>query len=214
MSVAYHGVDLERFRPPIESERRAALDLLAGPSRWIAFLGTLEPRKNVGNLVRAFEELTLGGARPDLDLVLIGGRGWDTGLDTLIDRSSVSARIHRLGFVDDALLAGLLGGADLVAYPSLGEGFGLPVLEAMASGAPVVTTRLLALPEVGGDVAVYSEPDPASLAIAIASVLDNDSLRDDLRGRGVERARSFTWAASADAHLRVFRAVAQEGRRP
>jgi len=211
MSVAYHGVDLEQFHSPSAAELAAAGALVDGSPRWIAFLGTLEPRKNVGNLVRAFSTLALRPDGGDLQLALAGGRGWDTELDALIDSSPVRDRIRRLGFVDDDALAGLLGGAQMVVYPSLGEGFGLPVLEAMACGAPVVTTNLLALPEVGGDVAVYSEPDAASLTSAIAGLLADAPQRAERSRRGIERAHEFTWAASARAHLTVFRASARKG---
>ncbi len=213
MQVAYHGVDLGRFHPPTVAEIDRARILAGDATGWIAFLGTLEPRKNVGNLVRAFERLVLDDSPQStgLGLVLVGGRGWDSDLEALLTGSPAKARIHRLGFVDDDLLAGLLGGAELVAYPSLGEGFGLPVLEAMACGAPVLTTALLALPEVGGDVAVYSEPDAASLADAMAALLADGAQRSERGRRGVERARGFSWDASARAHLAVFAAHASGG---
>ncbi|WP_213814360.1 glycosyltransferase family 1 protein [Glaciihabitans sp. dw_435] len=206
MHVAYHGVDSERFHPPTAAETREANEYLAGVPRWIAFLGTLEPRKNVSNLVRAFQTVvtadTAGTA--GLSLLLAGGRGWDADLARVIEESTVADRVRMLGFVDDSLLAGVLGGADLVAYPSLGEGFGLPVLEAMACGVPVITTALLALPEVGGDVAVYTEPDAPSIAVAIQSLLADAPQRAERGQRGIERARLFTWDASAAAHLTVF----------
>jgi glycosyltransferase involved in cell wall biosynthesis len=106
-----------------------------------------------------------------------------------------------LRFVD---LPGFLGGALVVAYPSHGEGFGLPVLEAMACAAPVLTTNRLSLPEVGGDAVAYTEPDPDSIATALGSLLDDPSRRAELGAAGYARAREFTWAASAEAHLACY----------
>lgn len=211
VTVAYHGVDTARFHPPTAEQVADARRLLGGASEWIAFLGTLEPRKNVANLVRAFD--LLAAHRPGLALALAGGRGWDTELDGVIAAASARARIHSLGFVDDGVLPGLLGGAVAVAYPSLGEGFGLPVLEAMACGAPVVTTRLLALPEVGGEAALYSEPDAGSLAAALATLVDDPAERARRSALGVTQAARFSWADSARTHLAVFTAAAVRPRR-
>jgi glycosyltransferase involved in cell wall biosynthesis len=91
-----------------------------------------------------------------------------------------------------------------VAYPSHGEGFGLPVLEAMACGAPVLTTNRLSLPEVGGDAVAYTEPDPASIAASLSALLDDPARRTQLGAAGHARSREFTWAASAEAHLAAY----------
>ena len=101
-------------------------------------------------------------------------------------------------------LPGFLGGATVVAYPSHGEGFGLPVLEAMACGAPVLTTPRLSLPEVGGDAVAYTEPDPASIATGLSALLDDPARRAQLAVAGHERSLEFTWAASAEAHLASY----------
>jgi glycosyltransferase involved in cell wall biosynthesis len=205
MTVAYHGVDTATFHAP-SAEEVATATRRVGAARWIAFLGTLEPRKNVSSLVRAFAMLK---HEPDLRLVLAGGRGWDAEVDAVIEQSSARDRIDSLGFVPDAELAGLLGGSAAFAYPSKGEGFGLPVLEAMACGAVVVTTPILALPEVGGDVALYAQPDPGSLAEVLKTALDAKSR--PRRAAGIERAATFSWEASARTHLEVFTAAATAG---
>jgi glycosyltransferase involved in cell wall biosynthesis len=216
VSVAYHGVDPATFHPPTEEESAGARQLV-GSSDWIAFLGTLEPRKNVVELVGAFATVAADPAvrelYPDLRLALAGGRGWDERLDAAISSSPVRERILRLGFVDNAVLPGLLGSSLAVAYPSLGEGFGLPVLEAMACGAAVVTTPLLALPEVGGDVAVYTQPDARSIGESLIALLGDAAERQDRGRRGISRAADFSWAASAATHAAVLTAAATRGER-
>jgi glycosyltransferase involved in cell wall biosynthesis len=213
VTVAFHGVDAATFHAPSTAETDAARALVGG-NDWIAFLGTLEPRKNLVALVQAFAIIAadpgIGARFPDLRLVLAGGRGWDDKLDAAILDSPVADRIVRLGFVENAALPGILGSSLAVAYPSLGEGFGLPVLEAMACGAPVVTTRLLALPEVGGEVAVYTEPDAASIAETLVNLLGDDAERADRAKRGIARAAEFGWAQSAATHAAVFTKAALE----
>ncbi|MGH3328074.1 MAG: glycosyltransferase, partial [Streptomycetales bacterium] len=109
-------------------------------------------------------------------------------------------------------LPGFLGGALVVAFPSQAEGFGLPALEAMACGAPVLAARRLSLPEVGGDAVAYAEPDERSIATVLRELLDDDDRRSALSGAGVRRARGFTWDASAQAHLASYeRAFAEAG---
>jgi glycosyltransferase involved in cell wall biosynthesis len=215
ISVALLGVDSGTFHVPTEAERDDARQLV-GHDDWIAFLGTLEPRKNVGSLVRAFSEFAtrpeIAAAHPDLVLALAGGRGWDTELDGIIAESPVNDRILRLGFVPNELLAGVLGASITTVYPSLGEGFGFPVLEAMACGSPILTTRLLSLPEVGGDVAVYTEPDPASIASALEQLFADPAGRARRGHLGVARAAGFSWSASAAAHAKVFASVAAPAR--
>jgi glycosyltransferase involved in cell wall biosynthesis len=217
ISVALLGVDSGTFHLPSDQERADARELI-GHDDWVAFLGTLEPRKNVGSLVRAFSELVdrsdIDENYPDLVLALAGGRGWDAELDDIIAESPVKDRILRLGFVPNELLAGVLGASVTTVYPSLGEGFGFPVLEAMACGSPILTTRLLSLPEVGGDVAAYTEPDAASIASALESLFADPEGRAERARAGVARAAGFSWSASAAAHARVFSSVAAPASTP
>jgi glycosyltransferase involved in cell wall biosynthesis len=114
-------------------------------------------------------------------------------------------RLLRPGYLPLAQLPALLGGATVVAYPSLGEGFGLPVLEGMACGAPVLTTRRLSLPEVGGNAVAYCEPDADSIAAELARLLDDPQRRAELGRAGLARAAQFSWAASAAAHIEAYR---------
>jgi glycosyltransferase involved in cell wall biosynthesis len=142
-------------------------------------------------------------------LVLAGGSGWDDDLDAAISEVPPHLRVVRPGYLRFADLPGYLGGALVCAYPSHGEGFGLPVLEAMACGAPVLTTHRLSLPEVGGDAVAYTEPDIESIGRALTNLLDDEARRTQLAEAGAARAQEFTWAASAEAHLASYaRAIA------
>jgi Glycosyltransferase len=207
ITVAPHGYDEATFRPPRAEDVDAFRATLAGtPPTWIAFLGTLEPRKNVPALVRAYERLP-----PDAPpLLLAGGAGWDAEVAPAVDRAVANGRdVRLLGYLPLEHLSAFLGGAEVVAYPSLGEGFGLPVLEAMAAGACVLTSDELALPEVGGDAVVYSGTTDAELAETLAGLLADPGRRADLGARAAERARRFTWSESAERHLGAYREAAR-----
>jgi glycosyltransferase involved in cell wall biosynthesis len=203
VDVAHLGVDAARFHAPSDEERAAVRVHLGIDGPYVAFLGTLEPRKNVPALVRGWSAL----ADPPA-LVLAGGRGWDDEVDHAVAEVPAGHRLLRPGYLPLEMLAGFLGDAELVVYPSLGEGFGLPVLEAMASGAPVLTTRRLSLPEVGGDAVAYTEPDSASIAEALADLLADPGRRAELAAAGRVRAAQFDWRACALAHLRTYAAAA------
>lgn len=203
------GVDFDVFHAPDAAETAAFREAhgLAEGERWIAFLGTIEPRKNVASLVRAHERLRL--ERDDVPTLLVSGaRGWDDDAAAELDRVADDGRVRELGYLPLDELRSLLGAADFVVYPSSGEGFGLPVLEALACGACVLTTDRLSLPEVAGDAAAYTEPDEDSLLAALRLLVSDAGRRDELRGRSVPRARRFTWAATAEATLDAYEEAA------
>lgn len=204
IDVAYHGVDQQTFHVPTDGEKarvQARLGL-AGQS-YVAFLGMLEPRKNVPGLIRGWVKACEGRELTPA-LVLAGGSGWDDTIDATIAEVPSHLRVLRPGYLRFSDLPGYLGGATLVAYPSLGEGFGLPVLEAMACGAPVLTTDRLSLPEVGGDAVAYTETDPDAIAEHLTALLDDPERRAQLGEAGHQRSLEFTWAASAEAHMAAF----------
>ena len=209
VDVAHHGVDRASFHVPTEAERaavRAHLGLRS--SRYIAFLGTIEPRKNVPALIEGWQEVCRGLPDPPA-LVVAGGRGWDTRVDEVAANVPPELELLLPGYLPLDMLSGFLGEAELVAYPSLGEGFGLPVLEAMSCGAAVLTTRALALPEVGGDAVAYADSTAPALADALTTLLSDAGRRGQLSTAAIERAATFTWSACAEAHLRSYaRAVA------
>ena len=155
-----------------------------------------------------------GGSGPRLaDAVRLAVHAGSDSFSTLAPHARVPSHLRLLqaGYLDLDHLRGFLGGAVVVAYPSLGEGFGLPVLEAMACHAPVLTTQRLALPEVGGNAVAYTEPDTASIAAALGALLDDAALRAAIAAAGLARSARFTWAASAGAHLESYGRAASEG---
>jgi len=212
VTVAPLGVDRAVFHPPAaEDVRRLRQQLELGDTEFVAFLGTVEPRKNVSALVRGWALAVRDTTRPPA-LVVAGGHGWDDTVDAAVAGIPSRLRVIRPGYLPVADLPALLGGAAVVAYPSFGEGFGLPVLEAMACGATVLTTRRLALPEVGGDAVAYTEPDDASIAAALRELLADDAARALLGKAAQERATQFTWDRCARLHVQAYRAAAEARR--
>jgi glycosyltransferase involved in cell wall biosynthesis len=178
---------------------------------FVLAVGTLEPRKNLPRLVAAFGTLedSLQERHP---LVVVGRSGWETG-QTLAALRSLGHRCVALGYVADEDLGELYRRCDVFCYPSLGEGFGLPVLEAMAAGAAVVTSNLSSLPEVGGDAVEYVDPASVeSIAAGLRRVLEDDGRRRELEQRGRVRARSFSWGRFTDTVMATLAAAAAEGR--
>lgn len=217
--ATWFGVDPDLVTvTPLAAEERfrisspASIDAFrtrSGQARpYILSVGTREPRKNSATLVRAFA--SLAGEIPH-DLVLVGPAGWLGGeLDDALAAlpAPVRERVRQTGFVDDADLPFWYGAASVFAYPARYEGFGLPVLEAMACGAPVVTSNVSSLPEVVGDAGLLVSPDdPDGLAEAIRTVIEDDSLAADLRGRGLRRAATFSWSATARLTVEAYRAA-------
>lgn len=202
--VAYHGVDTKRFYPVSDTEReRVAASLGLAGQPYIGFLGTLEPRKNVPALVRAWVQAFSQQPNPPA-LVLAGGKGWDEEIEPALAGVPSHMRVLRPGYLPLEDLPGFLSGCQVLAYPSVGEGFGLPVLEAMACGAAVLTTRELSLPEVGGDAVAYCEPDVDSIAEALSSLSADATLRQQLGVAAQKRASEFTWQRAAVEHVKAY----------
>jgi alpha-1,3-rhamnosyl/mannosyltransferase len=203
--VVRNGVDAE-FAPSTDAAAREETRRRHAAGRpYILYLGTLEPRKNVGILVEACERLW--SKRADLpDLVLAGGAGWKTSaLFDRIERSPFRKRIHMPGYATRAVARDLYQAAEVFAYPSLAEGFGLPVLEAMACGVPVVASTAEALREVAGDAALFADPgDPAAFARAIERVSEDAATRARLRAAGLAQAAMFSWEACARGTVAVL----------
>jgi glycosyltransferase involved in cell wall biosynthesis len=181
---------------------------LAGADRYVLALGTIEPRKNLTTLVRAFDRVA--ETDDELGLVLAGPSGWDAArVQSAIDASTARSRVLQTGFVNDRDRADLLAGASVFAYPSVYEGFGFPPLEAMQCGVPVVAGDAGALPEVLGDAAVLVTPtDVDALADAIETLADDTGVERAARvARGRERVGRYDWATTADRMMQLYRSL-------
>ncbi|MBC5804731.1 MAG: glycosyltransferase family 4 protein [Candidatus Eremiobacter antarcticus] len=199
VEVVHLGVDTQLLSPA----PRLARGTGAEPSRYILFVGVPEERKGLATVLEAMGRLP-ESLRSGVELIVAGTA--DRGF---LGAWSETVRVRAVGKVDDAVLAALYARAAALVYPSRYEGFGLPVLEAMASGAPVVASDIPSVREAGGEAALYAAPgDPAAWAEAIGEVLVNKALQNDLRERGLKRARTMTWDATADQTLRVLECAA------
>lgn len=200
--VIPHGVDHDRYRPARSPDAAAA-----GGVPYIGFVGTLEPRKDIPTLVRAFDGVA--DRHPDIRLRIAGHAGWGArAVNEAVAASRHRHRIDLLGYLPEDDVPAFLRSAAAVAYPSLAEGFGLPALEAMACGAPLVTTSGTAMEEVVGDGALLVSPSsPGELADALCSILDDAAETEHRRARGLAIAARYTWQASAAAHADVYRSV-------
>ena len=210
MTVTHAGVAPEFHVPQHAADIQRVREIHALPGRFLLYVGRIQPRKNLERLIEAFEMLC---ARvPDLPhhLLMAGDRGWMEGpIHARAERSPVRGRIRFLGHVPAGDLPPLMAAADALALVSLWEGFGLPVVEAMACGTAVIASNCSSLPEVAGDAAVLVDPlDPESMALAIGRVLTDDAARHALERRGMAQAAGFTWQAAAARLMQAVRAAA------
>ena len=212
ITVLYGGVDA-RFAPVRDPERLTAVRTKynIGLDPFVLGIGTVQPRKNFRRLVQAFFHLPPPAFASGLKLVIAGGKGW------LYD--DIFAEVKRLGlegcvlfpgFVDDDDLPALYSAADMLAFPSIYEGFGLPILEAMACGTPVVTSATSSLPELAEDAALLVEPtDVDAIAAALHRLLQEADLRHRLVAAGFDQARKFTWEKAATQLLGIYNSFAR-----
>jgi glycosyltransferase involved in cell wall biosynthesis len=211
VDVVPGGVE-PRFQPVTDTAQllEARERLGVGSAPFILAVGVLEPRKNLTRLMDAFAQLKAQHAVEGLKLVLAGGRGWLVdGIFAHHAASPVRGDILFPGFVPDDLLPAVYSAATALAFPSLYEGFGLPILEAMACGTPIVSSNASCLPEVADGAALMIDPeDTDGLVSALGQVLTDDSLRDNLVRLGRERASRYSWKAAAERLLRIYTRVA------
>lgn len=214
ITVLYSGVEAA-FRPVTDATQLATVRARygLGEAPFILAVGTLQPRKNYVRLLQAFAELAFQSSLINLQLVIVGGKGWlYDSIFAEVERLGLRDRVIFPGFVADADLPALYSAARVLAYPSLYEGFGLPMLEAMACGTPVVASTASCLPEVAGDAALLVPPtDVPALAEALGRAVTDEAVRADLIAKGFARARAFTWDRSAGQLLALYRRL---GTRP
>lgn len=207
--VIQHGVDTSVFRPRTTTELKSVLSSVGLlPGSYTLFVGTIEPRKNLERLLDAYETLP-GNTRKRWPLVLGGSEGWrSAAIHAKIQKAVEAGWCRYLHYVPHELLPHLYSGSRLFVYPSLYEGFGLPPLEAMASGVPVVVSNTSSLPEVVGDAALLVDPwDTDALADALRRGLEHVEWRTATVAAGVIRARQFAWERSVDRTVSVYESV-------
>lgn len=201
VKVIYHGIDHSIFKIYDRFDLPFTL-----PKKFIFSVGSIEPRKNLIGLLKAYNNLS-EKIQSEYKLVLAGFKGWENKeIMELIAKNREN--IHYLGFIDDIELAKVYNLASLFVFPSFYEGFGLPPLEAMACGTPVVSSNLTSMPEVCQDAAIYCDPyDTADIKQKIELVLGDEALQNELIDKGIKRASEFSWQKSAQNHLDVFSEV-------
>jgi glycosyltransferase involved in cell wall biosynthesis len=210
VSVIHLAASSELFYPELDLAKQQDVQnrLGIGDGPYLLSLATLEPRKNVAHLIRCFARLVESGEIPaDVQLVLAGTKGWN--LDAVLQNATLAKTIERqlilTGFVADADLAALYSGALAFVYPSLYEGFGLPPLEAMQCGLPVITSNVSSLPEVVGDAALTVTPTNADeLCEVLRRVIHSETLRAELRIRGLAQAKLFSWDKFVQQHIELY----------
>lgn len=195
----------EKMRPIPHEESRAVLERHGIRRPYVLYTGTIEPRKNLLTLLRAYDEL-LRATEHRPQLVLCGGRGWlcDEVFE-LVAQLKIQDQVRFTGYVEDADLPALYSSAEVFVYPSVYEGFGLPPLEAMACGTPVITSNVTSLPEVVGDAGLTVAPrEVPDLTRSLVSLLDDAGQREHFRRVGLERASSFSWARAANETQAIY----------
>lgn len=204
IEVVHNGVDPE-YTPQRKGKVESIKEKYALPDRFILFVGTLEPRKNVISLIEAFRELVSEGR--EMKLVLAGGKGWGyKEIYRRVEDLDLEERVIFTGYVPSDDLPALYSAAEIFCYPSLYEGFGLPPLEAARCKTPVVTSRRSSLPEIIGDGGLLVDPSqPTEIAQALLRILEDHGLRKELVEKGKRRAEQFTWKRCARKTLEIYK---------
>jgi glycosyltransferase involved in cell wall biosynthesis len=205
-----HLAAAEHFHPVLDSQIITdTLEKYRIPATpYLLSLCTLEPRKNLSFLIRCFTKIILDNPTLDLNLVLVGVSGWKNNdiFQAAKENPILQSRILFTGYIPDADLSAIYSGATAFVYPSLYEGFGLPPLEAMQCGTPVITSNTSSLPEVVGDAGIQIDPkDEDALCQAIIELLNDSELRKTLSKKGIDRSRQFSWSKCADETVKVYR---------
>ncbi|WP_019851350.1 glycosyltransferase family 1 protein [Desulfitobacterium sp. PCE1] len=203
IAVIYHGIDHQTFRLYPQDELKDFKQLYYLPDRYLLFVGSIEPRKNLLRLLQAYKRYVESNQKA-LEMILVGFKGWQN--DEIMQMiHSLSGKVRYLGYLNDQELAYVYNLATVFIYPSLYEGFGIPPLEAMACGTPVITSNATSIPEICGEAAVYIDPnDEIDIQQKIELLATREDMRNDFIQRGLKRSQGFTWEASARKHLGLF----------
>ena len=208
ISIVPLGVDNKYFQRINQDEKQATLDKYSINKDFFLFIGTLQPRKNILRIIEAYEQLPLEIKNKNA-LIIVGQNGWETDeLLKKIKRLESTGHGKWLDYVEDTEVLALLQSSIALVYPSLYEGFGLPIIEAFASHCPVISSNTTSIPEVAGDAALLVNPlliDEISHAMQLLAT--DIHLRDELVKKGLERAKQFTWEKAAQEHMSVFKKV-------
>jgi glycosyltransferase involved in cell wall biosynthesis len=212
IEVVYNGVEYDRFNKSYtEDEKSKVREKYNLPKNYILYMGTLEPRKNIESIIEAFEIFKRedGLANQKVKLVIAGKKGWlFESIFNLVDRLNLKDEVIFTDYVDENDKPLIYNMASVFLFPSLYEGFGIPVLEAMASSVPVITSNVSSLPEVAGDAAILVAPkDIESIARQMNEILINEELKKDLVKKGHEQAKKFTWEASAQKVYNIYKEI-------
>jgi glycosyltransferase involved in cell wall biosynthesis len=207
ITVLYSGVN-ERFKPVTDKKALESVRARYGLGKpYVLAVGTVQPRKNYELLVRAFRPIA---ERHPHSLVIVGGKGWlEEGLLAEIERQGLRERVQMAGFVDDADLPAVYSAADILAFPSLYEGFGLPLLEAMACGTPVISSDASSLPEVAsnGSAILLSPNDEAAWTAAMVRLLEDENARQQLSAAGLAQSAQFSWRGAARELAALYESI-------
>lgn len=205
------GVDLSVYKP-MEALSKAMADIrqkYSLPEKYLLYLGTIEPRKNIPTVIRAFHQFSLSD-KQGYKLVVAGKKGWMfQEVFDLVTSLGLKDKVIFSGYVDEEDKPYIYAGADVFLFPSLYEGFGMPPLEAMACGVPVITSNTSSLPEVVGDAGIQTDPlDVEAISSAIMQLTSDSELRQTLVAKGLQRAQGFTWTDSVKKLLKVYELLA------
>ena len=210
IEVVYNGVEYDKFNKSYSEDEKSKIRVkYTLPKNYILYMGTLEPRKNIESIIEAFslfkKENTV--SNQNIKLVIAGKKGWlFENIFKLVNKLSLKDDVIFTDYIDENDKSIIYNMASLFVFPSLYEGFGIPVLEAMASSVPVITSNVSSLPEVAGDAAILVEPkDIKSIAKYMDKVLADKELRNNLIKKGHEQAKKFTWESSTKKLVNIYR---------
>ncbi len=203
ISTIYNAAD-ETYKPVAKEKLTNFIKKTNLPKHFFVAVGTLIPRKNYPNLIKALA--LLHKTHPGYQLMIVGGKGWqEQEIHDLITQNYLSKKVHLLGYLSTTAIRNLYNLAKALVFPSFYEGFGIPPLEAMKSGCPVITSYTSSIPEVVGDAALLINPEsPEEIATAMKKLIENEELAESLRNKGLAQAQKFSWQQSAEKLLEII----------